>query len=203
MRTPARTLLLAALVWPAALADDGACKVLMLEEQNDREDYALALDLADDELVAAQEIYELLEALWKNDAVQRLSYVTGKHDRDAAKLAKERDALLLERQDALIEQLRSACGSSSSDDGDGFGRAHEKYVKADCGRLSKEAALAQVDLEYEKEVLASFRDLRENDVATAQDVILSERDVAMARKRLESSRTRADACRTRLAALGR
>jgi len=195
--------LLAAAVWPVALADARVCEILLLEEQNDREDFALVLALADDELIAAQEIFELLDALWKSDAVERLSYLTGKHDRDAAKLAKERDALLLERQDALIEQLESVCGGSSADEDNGFARAHGRYVKADCDRLSKETALAQVDLEYEKEVLASFRDLRENDVATAQDVILSERDVAMARKRLESSRTRAEACRKRLAALGR
>jgi hypothetical protein len=184
-------------------AVDPICRVLLLEERSEREDLELAVELADSELTAAQEIFELLDALRKNDAVERLLFLTGKHDRDAARLERERSALLLERQDALIEQVRLLCKDvSAGGEGSAYDRAYVRYLKADCGRLSKEAAIADVDLAYRREVLASVRDLRQNNVATRQDVILAERNVATARQRLDSGRVRTERCHEHLRQLG-
>jgi hypothetical protein len=185
-----------------SLCDDPShpfCRLLLQEERNEREDLELAVDLAASDLAAAEQIYQLFEGLWKNDAVERLLYLRGKHARDVAKLDHERLLLLLDRQDALIVQLRLACSESSSgelskDERLAYDRAHARYLKADCGRLTKEIAIAQVDLTYMQEFLNSVRDLRENDVATRQDVILAERDVEQARKRLEQGGLRTARC---------
>ncbi|MHC4429967.1 MAG: hypothetical protein ACYS0D_15410, partial [Planctomycetota bacterium] len=116
-----------------------------------------------------------------------------------AKLEAARSVLLLERQDALIEQCDllyddAVSGGARS----AYERAYVRYVKADCDNLSKDAEIAEVDLAYRKEVLASVRDLRENDVAPRQEVILAERNVDLARKRLGSGRLRTESCRERL-----
>ncbi len=139
----------------------------------------------------------LLDGLWKSDAVERLLYLGGKHERDAAKLELERRLLLVQRQQALREQYGIACGGGASDSRK-FEQAHLRYRKADCAVRAKEQAIAEVDLAYAEEVLASFRDLREHDVATRQDLILSERDLEMARARVEQSAARSERCRAEL-----
>jgi hypothetical protein len=197
------------LAGPVSLGDDPIhpyCRLLLREEAGEREDLELAVELAASERVATEEIFGLLDGLWKNDAVQRLVYLAGKHDRDVAKLAYERQGLLLERQDALIDQLRLVCGETPSEDLSesdrlAYDRAHARYLKADCGRLAKQTEMARVDLAYRQELLESMRDLRENDVATRQDVILAERDLAKARQRLEQGGPRVERCRSEFEAL--
>lgn len=194
----------------ASLCDDPAhpfCRLLLQEERNEREDLELAVDLAASEAVATEEIFRLLEGLWKNDAIERLLYLRGKHSRDVTKLEHERKVLLLERQEALIDQLRLVCSETpsaelSEDERSAYDRAHARYSKADCGRLAKETAIARVDLTYSQEVLDSVRDLRENDVATRQDVILAELDVEQARQRLEQGDVRTARCRKELDTAG-
>jgi hypothetical protein len=191
-----------------SLCDDPShpfCRLLLLEERNEREDLELAVDLAASDLAAAEQIYQLFEGLWKADAVERLLYLRGKHSRDVSKLDHERLLLLLERQDALIDQLRLACSETSSeklsqDERSAYDRAHARYLKADCGRLTKETAIARVDLTYLQEVLHSVRDLRENDVATRQEVIVAERNVEQARKRLAQGGLRTARCPNELEA---
>jgi hypothetical protein len=197
------------LSWSASLCDDPThpyCRLLFREELGDREDLELAVELAASERVATEEIFELLDGLWKHDAVPRLVYLAGKHDRDVAKLEHERQGLLLERQEALIDQLRLVCGEASPGDLSesdrlAYDRAHARYLDADCGRLAKQSAMARVDLAYRQELLESVHDLRENDVATRQDVIRAERDLAKARQRLEQGGPRAERCRRELESL--
>jgi len=179
------------------------CRVLLQEEQSERDDVELSVELAGTELVAAEEIFRLLDRLWKDDAVERILFLRGKHDRDAAKLEREHRALLLERQDALIDQYRLLCDVPSSEISEeqraAIERKYLRYLNLDCDRLSKEVAIAQVDLAYLQEVLESVRDLRENAVATRQAVVLAERDVARARQRNEQGSRRVESCRRQLA----
>jgi hypothetical protein len=190
-------------------ADDALsiCPLVLQEERNELEDLRLNAALIETELVAAEQIFELLDGLWKADAVARLIYLTGKHDRDAAKLRKERATLLVAREEALMEQLDLLCTEQSADDlsaaqRERYDRAHAAYLKADCDRRATEVALAEVDLAYRQELLDSALDLRENDVATRQDVIRAERDVAMARKRLDEGNRRVNRCQKGLSRPG-
>ena len=179
-----------------ALADDAPhpiCRVLLVDEQNEREDLALEVELADSVLTAYEEIFVLLDGLWKNDALERMLYLKGKHDRDVAKLDKERREILLERQDALLDQYRLLCIEDASNQV--YDRAYEHYLKAECDRLQKRVEIARVDLEYFLILLESVLDLRENDVATRPDVILSELQVADARRRLADGERRLGLCR--------
>ena len=179
------------------------CRLLLQEERSERDDLELDVELAGTELVAAEEIFGLLDRLWKEDAVERILYLAGKHDRDAAKLEREHRTLLLERQDALIEQYRLLCdlpsGEIAEEKRSAVDRTYLRYLSLDCDRLAKEVAIAQIDLAYRQEVLESVRDLRKNDVATRQDVVLAERNVELARKRNEQGGRRVEACRRELA----
>ena len=190
---------------PAAEASGPWCRLVLYQEQVRREDVALEVDLARSREVAAAEIFVLLEGLWEVEAVQELVYLAGKHDRDVTRLETERHELALRRQEDAVDQFRVIC--DSLDDGemtDEERRAVDEeflgYRRVDCSEREKRAAIAHVDLEYRQAVLESFRDLRENDVATKQDIIISERNVDRARKRLEDLKGRATSCQERLPA---
>jgi len=181
----------------------GDCRVVLAEERQDRDAVALQLDLARSELVAAEEVFGLLDKLWKSDAVERLRFLTGKHQRDRAAIIVARLEQLLTQQESLIEQYRLICDSRGPGEPSGEGqrsvdRAWRRYRRAECEVRARDLALAEVDLAYHLEVLASFRDLREHDVATRQDIVYSERDVEMSRTELAQAKTLVESCRQEL-----
>ena len=186
----------------AAAADDGVdliCPLVLHQEQVNREEREIAVDLALSRLAAAESIFELVDRLWKDEAVQRIVYLAAKHDRDVAAIDVKRQRLRLKRQEAEVEQYAIVCPSAGSEEAaadrlERFNQALQRYLQADCHRIGKDLAIAEVDLTYTTEVLVSVRDLRENSVGTRQDVIQSEREVALAGKRVEHHRRRVQAC---------
>ena len=176
-----------------AFADDAVyriCSLVRHQEQVDREELELEVELAEAHGTAAESIFGLVDRLWESDAVERIVYLAARHERDVAVLDVKRSQLLLQRQEAEIEQLAGICSPLDSDETAEDRRveleqAHRRYLQADCHRIGNDLAIAEVDLAYFSEFLASVNDLREHDVATAQDVIRAERDVEMARKRVE------------------
>ena len=91
------------------------CRLVLDEESNERDVIALQLDTARSELVAAEEVFSLLDSLWKNDATERLRYLRGKHQRDRASIVVDRLEQMLARQDALVEQYRVICGADETE----------------------------------------------------------------------------------------
>lgn len=156
------------------------CPLIVHQARMDRSDQVLAARLAAIRLGAAQSIFSLVDELWKNDAVERLVYLAAKHDRDVADIDLKRQQLLLERHEAELRQYEVLCTRSRE-----LEQPVRAYLQADCRRVGKSLALAEVDLEYANELMASFKDLREEGVATQQAVIRTERDVALARQRAE------------------
>ncbi len=177
------------------------CRLLLHEEQREREELELALTLARSKLVAQEEIFVLLDGLWKIQAVERLVYLTGKHDRDLGKLEVERQRLLVESQDAYLEQYRIYCdalatGKPLTDvQTKAIALGWARYLRAECDGLAWEQSAAEVDLEYEQEFSASVRELRAGEVATRPDVIRAELEVRTAEQRLAYARGRAERCR--------
>lgn len=203
---PITVLALVVAAWAPSSAETilrADCRVVLEEERQERDAAVLQLDLARSELVAAEEVFGLLDRLWKNDATERLRYLSGKHQRDRASISVERLEQLLTQQEALIEQYRLICdaaesGAQSGDERRAIDRAWQRYRRAECEGYGREIALAEVDLAYHLEVLASFRDLREHDVATRQDIVYSERDVEMSRKELAQAKRLVEGCRQEL-----
>ena len=180
------------------------CRLVLHEETVELEDARLETELARSSLASFDEIYRLIESLSKSDAIDRMTYLRARHDRDAAKLRLERGDLLLARQEALLEQYRLAC-----DDGEGqepAGRlrtvreAHLRYIAADCDQQAKAIEAAEVELIFNREWLASIQKLRAQ-VATAQDVILAALDVEQEEKKIADAKRREESCRTELARL--
>jgi len=76
------------------------------------------------------------------DAIARMTYLEAKYDRDAARLALERADLVLQRQEALIEQYRIVCedradGEAAEEAARRIDRAHGRYRKAHCAVLNE------------------------------------------------------------------
>jgi len=188
---------------PGAAAEEtilrADCRLVLEEERQERDAVALELDLARSEFVAAEEVFGLLDQLWKSDATERLRYLSGKHQRDRAAIGVERLGHRLEQQEALIEQYGLICDAGGSkapteEERNAIDRAWGRYRVAECKARARDVAMAEVDLAYRLEVLASFRDLREHDVATRQDIVYSERDVEMARKQLAQAKRLVETC---------
>lgn len=184
---------------PADEAVRPICPLALHQARTDLDEVRLEVVVAGTKLRAAERILVLLDDLWKEEAVQRIVYLAGKHDRDAARLDLERREFLVTRQQAHLDQIDALCeslktGSAPKEARSNVQQSHRRYRRADCDAISRSLAIAEVDLEYDREVLASVRDLRENQVATEQEVILAERNLEMTGQRLEDARKRLSRC---------
>jgi membrane protease YdiL (CAAX protease family) len=196
MKHPASWLAAILLIFPVTfgvvVADrtsERLCRLVLAEEQIERDDLALERVHSRTQLVAARDIFRLLDELWKKGAVEELAYLRGKHDHDVARLDEDRLSLLLDRQDAIMRQYRGLCealssGETGTDERRAIDEAYEKYRETECASRLKEAEIAEADLHYGIAVLESFKELERNDLTTSQDIILAERDVDIFRKSL-------------------
>ncbi|MGD8377766.1 MAG: hypothetical protein PVF68_16660 [Acidobacteriota bacterium] len=186
--------LLAAPAVGAPISED-ICTFLLHEAMFDREDQALEVQLALTRRGAAEDIFKMLDGLWRNDALPRMVHLRGKYDQDIARLEVTRQQILLRRQEAIVEFFRSLCSSPESGAGDGL---PDGYLQADCDARGIAAEIAAVELAFRETLLESYRDLRREDVASASDVILQERDVELARASREDLAGRHARCRAAL-----
>lgn len=195
--------ILSALAAASAVTADNVehpeCALILHEERAELEQWELAVKLAESRLAAAESIFALVDELWKDELIEQFLHLTAKHERDVAVIDVKRRKLLLKRQDALIEQFEIICSppADKQAESDRVARREEarrRYLQADCHSIGKDLAIAEVDLAYHTEVLASVNDLRENGVATRQDVIRAEEDVELALQRIRHHAPRVQAC---------
>ena len=199
-RNAAIVLVLAA-VPVTAVADDvteGFCAILLAEETRDRESIVRNIEEAAAWRDAAERTYALLETLWAKEAVEKLRYLSFKHDRDVSVLREKRHRARLARQKSMLTQYEALCeqltGSGSSPK-ETLSTAFENYTRALCEVHDFDLSIAEADRDYDVEFLASVRDLRKNATATELDVIYAERNLAMAEKRIKWARDRVASCR--------
>jgi hypothetical protein len=179
------------------------CRLVLVTEQFDLEDARLGLELAQTNLAAFEEIFTLIDGLWQIEGINRMSYLKAKYDLDAAVLDLQRARLFVDRQQAIVEQYAEVCrawasGKSWKEGNQALERAHERFARHQCDILLKDAEIAAVNLEFDRELLASVLELRAGEVATRQDVILAELEVRIEEQRLETGKRRAAACQAAL-----
>lgn len=214
-QTPVRLLVLIAMVWIGGLAASQAkdtdvvapiCSLAIHDASLDLEEAILDTQLFRSAFTAYEEIYEMAASLVKDDAIDEMTHLRIRYDRDAAKLDLERADLQLIRQEALVEQLRLACDSDS--DGSDKQRTRElrlaylRYRQADCDQQAKAIEVAKTNLEFNQKWLASMLDLRQQ-VSTRPDVIRAQLDVKMEEQRRDDAIRRTAACRAELKELER
>ncbi len=184
------------------LAHDGLvalCPFVLDEKQTELDDLELAVQLDQTRLELAEEIFVLLDGLWENDAVERLTYLEGKHHREVAKISLKRARRRLERQQAVVEQYRLVCSAPfakerAPEKRRAIEQAYQRYLDSDCEVRALDVAVIEVNLEHHQENLKSALDLRENEIVSRQQVILAERDVELMLEQLEQARQRAARC---------
>jgi hypothetical protein len=194
-------LLAATIATRAADVVEPICALAIHEESLDLEDAVLDVQLYRSTFAAYTEIYEMIAALEKDDAIDRMTYLRARYDRDAAKLDLERADLQLIRQEALIEQLRLACAEAQGDPDEGrtrqLRRVYLRYRQADCDQQAKAIEIAKTNLEFNKQWLAGMLDLRQQ-VSTQPDVIRARLDVTLEEQRRDDASRRTAACREAL-----
>lgn len=177
------------------------CDLVLADQRLARDDLDRDVQLALSDREASAKIFDLVEALWKNEAIEKIIYLRAKHDRDATRIDHDRARHALDRQEAALEQLTAVCEApgSGGTKADAARRkakkAFDHYRLASCDVLADDEQRATVDLSFSEAYLESVRDLRANNVAAEQDVILAQRDVEKDSKRLEQAHGRVQACR--------
>jgi len=200
---PSSFLLLAAAASALAAPQGGplVCDLVLAEEGLDRDDLDRDVQLALSDQEAAAKIFDLVDALWKKDAIEEIIYLRAKHDRDAARIDHDRALHALERKEASLEQLAAICeapaggGPKAEAARRKAEKAFARYRLASCDVLGDEERRAAADLAFSEALLESVRDLRANNVGTEQDVIRAERDVEKDSKRRDQAHRRVEACR--------
>jgi len=184
-------------------AQDGLtalCPFLLQETQTELDDLELAIQLDETRLGLAEEIFVLLDGLWKSDLVERLLYLETKHHRDVSKVSLERARRRLERQRAVVEQYRLVCTAPIAEETPpgrrrAIERAFQRYLEADCEVRKLDVAVVEVNLGHHQENLESALDLRDSEIASRQQVLLAERDVELMLEQLEHAKRRVARCR--------
>jgi len=187
------SLLSVCFVWATTAAVETVhplCSLVLHQEQMDREDQRLAVELAVSQLAATESILVLFAQLWEQDAVEEMVYLTAKRNHDVAEIQVRRQRLLLKRQEAEVEQYSSVCADPGSRETATHRRArldeaHRQYLQIDCHRIGEDLAIAEVELAYSSKFLDSVQDLREHEFATEGDVIFAERNTELGRKRVD------------------
>ena len=179
------------------------CRLVLDTERYDLDEARLELELARSNVAAFEEIYKLIEGLWRHEAIARMIYLEAKYDLDAAELALQRVRLIVEQQETIVEQYLRVCdawasGKSWNEDDEAIDRAHALFRELQCAILAKDVEIAAVNLEFDRELLASVLDLRAGEVATRQEVIRAELDVTIEEQRLATGKRRAAACQADL-----
>lgn len=178
----------------------GLCSLFMQQTQAELEDLDLAVQQNETRFEVAEEIFVLVDDMWRNDLVERLPYLAVKHRRDVAEVSLEQARRRRDRQRAVVDQYGLACsasprGQQAPDDPGTIEEAHQRYLDADCELRALDVAVSEIDLEYHQEILESAIDLRQNDIASRQQVLYAERDVQLTLNELELALQRAARCR--------
>ena len=181
---------------------DGLCALLLHESQVELEDSGLAVSNNETRLAVDQEIFELVDGMWQNDLIERLPYLAIKHRRDVSEVTLQQSLLRRERQQASLDQYRISClsGSEQQETGEDSGtidEARERYITAECSLRELDVQVAQINLEYHEVLLESQQSLRQNDIASRQQVLFAERDVEFDRQALTLAEQRVATCRGR------
>ena len=175
---------------PAEETISGICtlttSVLRFELEEARENEQLAQSM----MVADQAILKLLEPLWEARLTERLRFLTAKHARDRSKLVAGRSKIATHRARAKLGALEEACSGAEGDENN----STEDFEQLGCQLIRSEKRIARVDLTYYEEVLHSTNELRNNDLATLQEVISAKYRVQNARSELSSKKQRLKRC---------
>ena len=187
--TRAAMLALALLGHSPAFGDEPAtqtCALRVSEARYEVESHLEEERLAPLRLIREQAVLDLLQPLWEARSTERLRYLAGKAARDLARIRVDMAALAREQAETKVEVLEQECFSKPGS----AERALTRYRELECELVAKEKRLAEIDLEYRREVLKSTRELRARELSTAQDLIVAEHDLdrAAALLRMRSER---------------
>ncbi len=195
--------LLAATFGSAVHAEDRSallCRLLLEQARIEVGDHELAVQQAETERQAATEIFALVDGLWKKQLIERLIFLRARHNKDVTRLAVAREKNVLQRGLAERDQYSALCDGGDNRSGRSVDEAFRTYRETDCDLRGLNVEIAKVELVFRKEVRDSVLDLRQNDVATRQEVIAAERNVELVRQELENALARSRTCRRELGA---
>ncbi len=171
------------------------CRLLLEQARIEVADHELAVQQAETERQAAEEIFALADGLWKKQLIERLIFLRAQHNRDVTHLAVARAKKASQRGLAERDQYLALCGGGDNRSGRSVDEAFRTYRETDCDLRGLNVEIAKVELVFRKEVRDSVLDLRENDVATRQEVIAAERTVKLVRQELDNALARWQTCR--------
>ncbi len=183
---------------------DWLCPLVEYESRRELEDHRMELELLRIEYRARSQVFEMVDQLWAAHAIEQELYLDYKRLRDRTKLGIARLVALVSRQESAVEQYTLACSPLRGRSVDGLpakiAELQARYRRLDCEVLARDADVAQVDYEFDREILEATRKLNKRDIKSKYELVVDEFDLGQSKARLESHRRRARECRKRLQA---
>ncbi|MCP5068087.1 MAG: hypothetical protein GY946_16115 [bacterium] len=196
---------------PVALAQapghrglDLVCPLLEHERHRALEDYELELGLVENEYQSRSKVFEMVERLWAVRSVEREVYLDYRRLRDRTKVRVDRMRAQIAQQKSIVDEYELTCSqlrgeTTAAEIEDRIAELHNQFRLVDCELLERDVEIAEIDYEYDEEVLRATRTLVESNIKTQFELVIEEYDLSQSKARVEGYRRRAISCRKKLA----
>ena len=183
---------------------DLVCPLLEHERQRDLENYELLLGLVQSEYLSRGKVFEMVEKLWAVRSIEKEVYLDYRRLRDRTKVRVDRMRAQIAQQKSIVDQYELTCGqlrgeAKVGENEDRINELHNQYRRIDCELLDRDVEIAEIDFEYDEEILHATQILVESNIKTKFELVLEEFDLRQSKARVKGFRRRASACRKRLA----
>ena len=178
------------------------CPLVEYERQADLQDSLVELELVENEYRARSQVFEMIEKLWVARSIEQEAYLDYRRPRDRTKVRIARLTAQIAQQESIVEQYTLTCSRIR---GTPVDRLPEKiaklqagYRRLDCEILARDAEIAEIDYEFDRQILKATRTLNERNVKSRYELVIDEYDLSQSKARSESYRRRAKECEKQL-----
>ncbi len=182
---------------------DLICPLAEHERQRKLADLQLDLALAENELEARRNVFDMVDSLWSVRSIEKEIFLDYKRLRDRTRVRVARVNAEIAQQKSIVERYALACSvvrgeKTARDVARRIALLDDAYRRSDCDLHRRDAEIAEVDLEYDAAVLESTRTLARDNIKTKFELMVEQYDLNQSKARAEGFRKRARACEATL-----
>ena len=178
------------------------CPLVEYERQRDLHDSQIELELVENEYRARSRVFEMIEKLWAASSIQQEDYLDYRRLRDRTRVRIARLTVRIAQQENVVEQYALTCshvrGTPVDRLPEKIASLHAEYRRLDCEILARDAQIAEIDYEFDRQVLTATRTLNERNITSRYELVIDEYDLSQSEARLKSYRRRAKRCKKKL-----
>jgi hypothetical protein len=179
------------------------CPLVKYERQRDLDDSETELELVKNEDLARNKVFNMIEKLWAVRSIEREVYLDHKRLRDRTRVRIARLNTQISQLKIVVEQYVLTCdqvrGNPAEHLPERVNELQSEYRRLDCELLAKDSEIADIDYEFDQQILEATRTLVEGNIKSKHELVIDEYDLSQSRARSESYRRRTTICKEKLA----